>query len=321
MQLEGIHHVTCVTADAPSNADFYVRVMGLRIVKKTINQTDQTTYHIFYGDERASYGNNISFFEYRGRPDGRAGAGNVHRIVWRVGSEAALDFWERRIADEDLEVQRGDATLRFGDHEGLQHELAAVTGGDDPLTGEAPDIPAEFALQGLDGFRAFARDREASEGFLTERLSFAPIDADRFEARGSERGGWYAYDPPPEEKRRFGGGVVQHVAWGCPPEDIDDWHALLVDAGVEPTEVIDRHFFRSVYFTEPGGILFEIAERGGPGFIVDEPDAEHMGDALSLPPWLEERRLLYEYSLTPVPTTAEIRALAAARAGVSVRVA
>jgi glyoxalase family protein len=317
MQLEGIHHVTCVTADAPSNADFYVRVLGLRIVKKTINQTDQTTYHIFYGDERASYGNNISFFEYRGRPDGRAGAGNVHRIVWRLGSEAALDFWERRITDEERTAERGESSLRFADHEGLEHELTVVDTGDEPLTGEAPDIPAEFALQGLDGFHAFARDRDASEQFITERLGFTTVGADRFEARGSERGGWYQFDPAPAEKRRFGAGVVQHVAWGCHPEDIESWHEELVASGVSPTEVIDRHFFRSVYFTEPGGILFEIAERGGPGFSVDEPDAEHMGDDLRLPPWLEERRMLYEYSLTPVPTTAEIRARAGARAGVS----
>jgi glyoxalase family protein len=313
MELEGIHHVTCVTADAPSNADFYVRIMGLRIVKKTINQTDQTTYHIFYGDEQASYGNNISFFEYRGRPDGRAGAGNVHRIVWRLGSDAALDFWERRIADEDLAVDRGETSVRFADHEGLEHELAVVATEDPPLVGEAPDIPAEYALQGFDGFRAFARDQAASERFLTGSLGFKPVGADRFEARGAERGGWYQLDPAPAGKRRFGGGVVQHVAWGCHSEDIGEWRGLLVDAGLDPTEVIDRHFFRSVYFNEPGGVLFEIAERGGPGFIVDEPDAEHMGDGLTLPPWLEERRQLYEWSLSPVPTTAEIRARAGAR--------
>ena len=318
MELEGIHHVTCITADAPSNADFYVRVMGLRIVKKTINQTDMTTYHLFYGDERASYGNNISFFEYRGRPDGRTGAGNVHRIAWRVGSEAALDFWERRIADEGLDTARDDGWLRFADHEGLEHELAVVDTTDPPLTGEAPDISAAYALQGLDGFHAFAHDPGASESFLTECLGFKRIGAGRFEARGAERGGWYQLDPAPAEKRRFGGGVVQHVAWGCRPEDIEGWHALLTEEqGVEPTEVIDRHFFRSVYFTEPGGVLFEIAERGGPGFIVDEPDAEHMGDELRLPPWLEERRKLYEYSLTPVPTTAEIRARSKATAPVT----
>jgi glyoxalase family protein len=308
MKLEGIHHVTCVTADAPSNADFYVRVLGLRIVKKTINQTDQTTYHIFYGDERASYGNNISFFEYRGRPDGRAGAGNVHRIVWRVGSTDALDFWERRLADEGCTTERGETTLLFADHEGLDQELAVVDVPDEPLVGEAPDVPAEFALQGFDGVRAHARDEEASRTFITEKLGFEAKPDGRFEARGEQRGGWYAYDPAPEGKRSFGAGVVQHVAWGCKPEDIEAWHKVVTEEGLNPTEVIDRHFFRSVYFTEPGGVLFEIAELGGPGFIVDEPDAERMGDDLRLPPWLEERRQLYEWSLTPVPTTAELRA-------------
>src|SRR6201987_4862979 len=124
MKLEGIHHITAVTADAPSNADFYVRVLGLRIVKKTVNQVDKTTYHILYGDERASYGNNISFFEYRGRPHGRAGAGNGHTIWWRVGEEAALDFWEQRLTAENVDTERGEGALDFADHEGLRHRLA-----------------------------------------------------------------------------------------------------------------------------------------------------------------------------------------------------
>src|SRR5262245_25401882 len=168
MQLEGIHHITCVTADAPSNADFYVRVLGLRIVKKTINQTDQTTYHLFYGDEKASYGNNISFFEYRGRPNGRTGAGNVHTIVWRVGQPDALDFWERRLADEGIASERAEAMLRFCDPEGLPHELAVVDVPDLPLIGEAPDVPFEFALQGFDGVRAYARDVDASRAFCLD---------------------------------------------------------------------------------------------------------------------------------------------------------
>ena len=126
MQLEGIHHVTCVTADAPSNADFYVRVIGLRIVKKTINQTDQTTYHIFYGDERASYGNNISFFEYRGRPDGRAGAGNVHRLVWRLGSEDGARLLGAADLRRGARRRARRVSLVFADHEGLEHELTVV---------------------------------------------------------------------------------------------------------------------------------------------------------------------------------------------------
>lgn len=310
MQLEGIHHVTCVTADAPSNADFYVRVLGLRIVKKTINQTDKTTYHLFYGDEKASFGNDISFFEYRGRPNGRAGAGNVHTIVWRVGSEAALDFWERRLADEGVDTTRADGTLDFADHEGLAHQLAVVDVPDAPLIGEAPDVPAEFALQGFDGVRAYSKDDAATTAFVTEHLGFKPQADGRFEVRGDEWGGWYALDPAPEQKRRFGGGVVQHVAWGCKPEDIDAWSDVVAPLCPDATGTVDRHFFRSTYFTEPGGVLFEIAERGGPGFIVDEPSWEEMGDKLTLPPWLEDRRMLYEYSLTPVPTTAELRARA-----------
>jgi glyoxalase family protein len=309
MQLEGIHHITCVTADAPSNADFYVRVLGLRIVKKTINQTDRTTYHIFYGDERASYGNNISFFEYRGRPEGRAGAGNVHTIVWRVGEEGALDFWERRLSGEGAEVERGEASLDFTDHEGLRHRLAVVATPDPPLIGESPDVPAEYALQGFDGVEAYERDPAASTAFVTDVLGMDASSAGRFEARGGLRGGWYRIDPEvPSERRRFGGGVVQHVAWGCLPDDIEAWSERVSPLCPDATGIIDRHFFRSTYFTEPGGVLFEIAEHGGPGFAVDEPDAEHMGDELQLPPWLEERRKLYEYSLTPVPTTAELRA-------------
>ncbi|HEY1834089.1 MAG TPA: VOC family protein [Solirubrobacteraceae bacterium] len=314
MRLEGIHHVTCVTADAPSNADFYVRVLGLRIVKKTINQTDQTTYHIFYGDERASYGNNISFFEYRGRPHGRAGAGNVHTIVWRVGAREALDFWERRLAGEGVETCRDEDGLDFRDHEGLSHRLSVVTTADPPLIGESPEVPAEHALQGFDGVRAYATDAAASGAFVARALGMESVGESRWEARGGLRGGSYQLDPAPEQRRSFGGGVVQHIAWGCLPEDIDAWSERVTPLCPDATGIIDRHFFRSTYFTEPGGVLFEIAEHGGPGFAVGEPDMERMGDALSLPPWLEERRKLYEWSLTPVPTTAELRAGVAASA-------
>jgi len=223
MKLEGIHHITAVTADAPSNADFYVRVLGLRIVKKTVNQVDKTTYHIFYGDERASYGANISFFEYRGRPHGRAGAGNAHTIVWRVGEDAALDFWERRFADEGIETSRAASALDFADREGLHHRLAVAATTDPPLTGDSPEVPAEFALQGFDGVQAYARDADASGAFLGDVLGMAVVGESRWEARGQLRGGWYQLDPTPTEKRRFGGGVVQHVAWGCLPQDMEAW--------------------------------------------------------------------------------------------------
>jgi glyoxalase family protein len=307
MRLEGIHHITCITADAPSNADFYVRVLGLRIVKKTVNQVDKTTYHIFYGDERASYGANISFFEYRGRPHGRAGAGNAHTIVWRVGEDAACDFWERRLAAEGVDSDRGEGALEFCDPEGLRHRLAVVATHDPPLTGESPEVSAEHALQGLDGVRAYARDPQASASFLSDVLEMAAAGESSWEARGRLRGGWYQIDPSPPEKRSFGGGVVHHIAWGCLPEDMEAWSGRVGPLCPDATGTVDRYFFRSTYFTEPGGVLFEIAEHGGPGFAAGEPDAEHMGDELQLPPWLEERRRLYEWSLTPVPTTAQLR--------------
>ena len=316
MQLDGVHHVTCVTADAPSNADFYIRVLGLRIVKKTINQTDMTTYHLFYGDEQASYGMNISFFEYRGRPRGRAGAGNVHRIVWRVASEEALDFWERRLATEGVASDRSEESLRFSDPEGLDHELVLARCPDDPLVGRSPEIPEELALQGIDGVRAYATDPDASIDFLLHGLNFRDTGVDgRYEARGPRRGGWYALDPAPTERRSFGGGCVQHIAWACEPAEIGAWAEITAKIDAKATGIVDRHFFRSTYFTEPGGVLFEIAEFGGPGFAIGEPDMARMGDELTLPPWLEERRKLYEWSLTPVPTTDQLRAGILAPAG------
>src|SRR3954471_3586346 len=145
MKLEGVHHVTCITADAPGNVDFYVRVLGLRLVKKTVNQDDPTVYHLFYADERGSAGADLTFFEYPGVPHGRAGAGMVHRITFRVGSETALDFWAERLRAEGVETERDADGLRFMASEGLGLELAAVETADEPLTAESPDIPAEHA--------------------------------------------------------------------------------------------------------------------------------------------------------------------------------
>lgn len=318
MKLEGIHHVTCLTGDAPRTADFIVRVLGLRVVKKSINQTDQTSYHVFFGDEKASAGLNISYFEYRGRPRGRAGAGNVHQITWRLQNEESIGFWQQRLENEGIDVVVNGSSLKFTDPDGLDHEFAVVETTDTPLTGESPDVPEQYRLVGHDGVRAFATDPDASLDCLVNKLNFVDIGNGRYEARGDIRGGWYALDPAPAEKRSFGGGCVQHVAWGCKPEDLEGWAKLSEEIASDATGMIDRHFFRSTYFTEPGGVLFEIAEHGGPGFIVDEPNHLHMGDDLQLPPWLEERRKLYEYTLTAIPTTAELRAgILAPRAGVT----
>src|SRR5688572_26352588 len=146
MRLEGIHHITLITGDAPRNVDFYTRVLGLRMVKKTVNQDDPTVYHLFYADEEGTPGADITFFEYPGAAPGRDGAGMVHRIVWRVGAPEALDFWAARLADEGIETERADGRLRFADPEGLAHELAVVETSDAPLIADHPEVPSEHAL-------------------------------------------------------------------------------------------------------------------------------------------------------------------------------
>ena len=165
MQFEGIHHVTCITADAPGNVDFYVRVLGLRLVKKSVNQDDPTVYHLFYADEKGSAGSDLTFFEYPHARRGSAGAGMVHRIVFRVGSDEALAFWEERLAAENVPTQRADTGLRFEDPEGLGLEIAVVQTDDEPLIADHPQIPRELALQGFDGVRAYA-DPEPSRRLL-----------------------------------------------------------------------------------------------------------------------------------------------------------
>jgi glyoxalase family protein len=298
MRLEGVHHVTAITGDAPGNVDFYARVLGLRLVKKTVNQDDPTVYHLFYADEKGSPGSDITFFEYPGVRNGRAGTGMVHRVAWRVLSEEAIDFWAERLGAEGVEVERGPGALRFADREGLGHELAVVVTDDEALVAQHPEIPGELALQGFDGVRAFSSEPESSRAFLEDALAFAPAGDGRWEARGDSRGGFYAYDDPPAEGGLGGAGTVHHVAWASTMDDHVAWERRVADAGMRPTPVIDRFWFRSIYFREPSGVLFEIATIG-PGFAVDE-DPEQLGEALILPPAFEHLRARIEPVLTPI---------------------
>jgi len=306
MRLDGIHHVTCITADAPGNVDFYTRVLGLRLVKKSVNQDDPTVYHLFYADEAGSAGADITFFEYPGIQRGRAGAGMVHTVSWRVASDAALDFWEQRLAGETDVLARDEEGVSFADPEGLHHHLAVSTVDDAPLTAEHPEVPAELALQGFDGVRAFAADASASRQLLEETLGFSPYTgsdptglAPTWEARGPSRGGLYILDTPPADRGMGGAGTVHHVAWSSTLEDHAGWHERVAAAGMRPSPIIDRFWFRSIYFREPSGVLFEIATLG-PGFGVDE-DMEHLGEALILPPDFEHLRSQVEPMLTPIP--------------------
>jgi glyoxalase family protein len=298
MQLEGLHHITAITGNAPRNVDFYSRLLGLRLVKKTVNQDDPTVYHLFYGDEEGSPGLDLTFFEYRGAAPGRPGAGMVHRIDWRVASTDALDFWERRLTGDGVDVERRPDAVRFRDPEGLAHELAVATVPDAPLIADHPEIPAELALQGFAGVRAYSHRPEASRRLLEEGLGFVPA-GDGWEARGTSRGSAFAYDPPPDERGRQGAGSIHHVAWSSGMDEHPAWRERIAAAGGRPTPVIDRFYFRSIYFLEPSGVLFEIATTG-PGFAVDEP-VETLGERLSLPPAFEPLRDRLEQILTPLP--------------------
>ena len=300
MKLEGIHHVTASTADAPGNVDCYARVLGLRLVKKSVNQDDPTVYHLFYGDERGDPGADITFFEYPNARRGRAGAGMVHRVVWRVASEDALGFWEERLGAEEVATERSDRSLLFADPEGLAHELTVVETSDEPLTADHPEVPKELALQGFDAVRAYASDPEQSRRFLEQALEFEPRGEADWEARGDQRGSFYVYDRT-DERGVGGAGTVHHVAWASTMDDHEAWGRRVAEAGASPTPVIDRFYFRSIYFREPSGILFEIATIG-PGFDVDEP-LEHLGEGLSLPPAYEQLRDRLEQVLTPLPDT------------------
>jgi glyoxalase family protein len=298
--LDGIHHVTCITGDAPGNVDFYTRVLGLRLVKKTVNQDDPTVYHLFYADEDGSPGSDITFFEYPGARRGRAGAGMVHTIVFRVGSEEALDFWAARLDAERVATTRTDTGLRFEDPEGLGLELAAVDTTDAALAALHPEIPAEMALQGLDAARAFAADPESSRNLLETTLGFAPLADASWQVRGETRGGVYAYDEPAASGPGVpGAGTVHHVAWSARLGDEHEWLTTVQAAGRRPSAVIDRFWFHSIYFREPSGVLFEIATLG-PGFAIDE-DPAHLGERLILPPAFEHLRDQVEPALTPLP--------------------
>jgi glyoxalase family protein len=297
VKLEGIHHITAISGDAQKNVDFYVGVMGLRLVKKTVNQDDPTVYHLFFADERGDAGSDLTFFEYPGAPPGRAGEGMIHLIAWRVASTEALDFWAERLGAREIESERDGDRLRFADPEGLGHELRVSTVSDEPLIADHPEIPAEVALRGFDGARAYSGNSEAGRNLFEQALGFQPRE-DGWEIRGDSRGGLYGFDPPPPDRGLQGAGSVHHIAWASQMGDHEKWRDRVIAAGARPTPVIDRFYFRSVYFREPSGVLFEIATLG-PGFTVDEP-LESLGEKLSLPPAYEHLREKVEPVLRPI---------------------
>lgn len=321
MQLGGLHHVTAVTGNAAGNVAFYTQVLGMRLVKKTVNQDDVSAYHLFYADGEGNAGTEVTFFDWPNAGPNVHGSGSVAAIGLRVANRAALDWWLRRfdehgVAHEGIVELGGQEMLHFTDPEGQRLVLAADDG--ERMAAGVPwdDSPvlAEMQIRGLHHVRLVVEELTPTALTLTEVLGFRQAreyaspenPAQRtvvFETGPGGPGTEVHVDERPELRlERVGIGGVHHVAFRTPTdEEHRQWREQVARAGLGITQVIDRYYFRSLYFREPGHILYEIAT-DGPGFAVDE-DADHLGESLVLPPFLEPRRDEIEAGLRPLTTT------------------
>jgi glyoxalase family protein len=297
MQLEGLHHITMITADAQRNVDFYADVLGLRLVKTTVNFDDPEAYHLYFGDERGAPGSILTFFEYAGAERGQAGAGMIHTILLGVASQEALAFWEDRLGAAGRPVERAEGSLRFEDPDGLALELVVAEGRDEPLAAEHPEVPAGAAIVGIAGARAYSAFANVEERLLSDILGFTHLGDGRYRLEGGGRGFDWAFEQATRSGRP-GAGTVHHIAWASRDEDHERWRERVARAGGFVTDVIDRDYFRAIYFRTLRGVLFEIATPS-PGFAVDE-DPERLGEQLRLPPMHEHLRDRLERTLTPI---------------------
>jgi glyoxalase family protein len=299
MKLEGMHHITMITGDAQKNVEFYADVLGLRLVKKTVNFDAPEAYHLYFGDEQGSAGSILTWFEFAGAPPGRAGAGMIHTIQLGVASQAALDFWADRLTSKGYESERvDDLTLAFRDYDGLRFDLVVADDGNPPLRAEHPEVPAEHAILGVEGARAYnARGLDADRTLLTETLGFTELSEGEYRLDGDERHFHWGYDEATQRGLQ-GAGTVHHIAWHSLDQDHLPWQKRVAQGGRQVTPVIDRDYFNAIYFQQPQGILFEIATTS-PGFAVDE-EPEHLGEGLRLPSQHEHLRSVLEERLTPL---------------------
>ena len=302
MKLDGIHHITAITADAPRNLAFYSDLLGMRFVKKTVNFDVPNAYHLYYGDERGSPGSILTFFEFRDVGQGRVGAGMIDTIYLRVGPrERVLEFWMDRVRTADVDarvLERGgrDPVLEFHDPEGLRYVMVRDQDSDDhPLIASHPEIGDDVAIRGFAGVRAQTSDPGRSRPMLSGPLGFD--DGEPMEVAGPERHSFYEYSTTTRAGVQ-GAGSVHHIAWAAEPADHVAWHRRLRDAGVDVTPIIDRTYFQSIYFREPSGVLFEIATKG-PGFAIDE-SVDDLGTGLMLPPQHEYLRDSLVENLAPL---------------------
>jgi glyoxalase family protein len=325
MQLDGMHHITMITGDAQRNVDFYADVLGLRMVKQTVNFDAPEAYHLYFGDEQGSPGSLLTWFEFAGAQPGRAGAGMIHTIRLGIPAAESLGFWEQRLGEQGYASERTtDGSLTFADYDGLGLELVVADPQNPPLRAAHPAIPQEHALTGVEGARAYiGRPLEADATLLIETLGFTPAaggDAGEatagYRLQGPNRGFDWIYEPT-DTRGIQGAGTVHHIAWHSTDADHVPWRQRVAAAGMQVTPVIDRDYFNAIYFRQPQGILFEIATTS-PGFAVDE-DATHLGEQLRLPKQHEHLRAQLERTLTPLVNPRAVNPRAVAPRGVNPR--
>lgn len=297
MRLQGMHHITMITGDAVANVAFYADVLGLRLVKKTVNFDDPGAYHLYFGDERGAPGSILTWFEYAGAVAGAPGAGMVHTIQLGVPGAEALDFWERRLAERGHPARRDGDVLAVTDPDGLALKLVIADATDPPLRAVHPDVPSQHAIVGVAGARAYASYAAVRESVYTDVLGFTHLGGGRYRVQGDERGFSWALEPAPGPGRQ-GAGTVHHIAWASRDGDHAAWRERLAQAGAYVTDIIDRDYFHAIYFREPRGILFEIATEG-PGFAADE-DPGRLGEELRVPAMHAHLADRLERILTPL---------------------
>jgi glyoxalase family protein len=298
MKLDGMHHITMITGDAGRNVEFYADVLGLRLVKTTVNFDAPEAYHLYFSDEQGSPGSILTWFEFAGTERGRAGAGMIHAIQLGVASEESLDFWAKRLSSKGYASERVGRSLTFEDYDGQRLELVIADDGNPPLRAVHAEVPAEHAILGVEGARAYiARGTDADRELLTSTLGFTELAEGEYRLDGETRHFHWKYDTTSKHGIQ-GAGTVHHIAWHSSDEDHVSWQQRIAQAGMHVTPVIDRDYFLSIYFRQPQGILFEIATTS-PGFAVDE-DPEHLGEELRLPKQHEHLRQQLERQLTPL---------------------
>ncbi|SDP58816.1 ring-cleaving dioxygenase [Halobacillus aidingensis] len=315
MQLKGIHHVSAITANAKRNYDFYTNVMGMRLVKKTVNQDAPSMYHLFYADEKGRPGTDLTFFEIHRAGHTYPGTRSISTTSLRVKSDEALEYWKKRfeehsVEQDDIKERLGRKTLSFRDPEGQRLILISDENNSGVEAGKAwahSSVPEEYGITGLGPVHLTVNEAAKTEKVLTELLGFRKKGSyEQWDVYETGEGGTgaevHVEEKPDEQPEKPGRGSVHHVAFRVNNEDeLKKWHEIIQAAGYPNSGLVDRYYFKSLYFREANHILFELAT-DGPGFATDE-DIDHLGESLALPPFLEHKRQEIEEDLTPLDTS------------------